>query len=70
MNTQVELAPHGKRSLVLANPVMTASGCFGNGLEFARIFDIQRLGGIVSKGVTLRPRSGNPQPRIIETAAG
>jgi dihydroorotate dehydrogenase (NAD+) catalytic subunit len=60
----------GKRSLSLANPVMTASGTFGNGLEYARIFDIQRLGAIVSKAITLAPRRGNQQPRIAETAAG
>ena len=59
-----------KRSLPLANPVMTASGTFGNGLEYARIFDIQRLGAIVSKAITLKPRRGNVQPRIAETAAG
>ncbi|MFQ5879282.1 MAG: dihydroorotate dehydrogenase [Dehalococcoidia bacterium] len=66
----VELAPAGKRGLQLANPVMTASGTFGNGLEFASVFDIQRLGAIVSKGTTLHPRRGNPQPRIVETPAG
>ena len=60
----------GKRSLVLANPVMTASGTFANGLEYQKVFDIQRLGAIVSKAITLRPRRGNPQPRIAETAAG
>jgi dihydroorotate dehydrogenase (NAD+) catalytic subunit len=49
---------------------MTASGTFGNGLEYAKVFDVQRLGAIVSKAVTLRPRSGNPQPRIWETAGG
>jgi len=49
---------------------MTASGTLGNGLEYARMFDIQRLGAIVSKAITLRPRRGNPQPRIAETAAG
>lgn len=49
---------------------MTASGTFSNGLELARVFDLSRLGGIVSKGVTLRPRRGNPTPRIVETAAG
>jgi len=70
MDLAVDLAPKGKRSLVLANPVMPASGCFGNGLEFSKILDIQRLGAIVSKGVTLRPRAGNPQFRIVETAAG
>jgi len=49
---------------------MTASGTFGNGLEYGKVFDIQRLGAIVSKAITLRPRQGNAQPRIIETAAG
>jgi len=49
---------------------MTASGTFGNGLEYVKVFDIQRLGAIVSKAITLRPRRGNPQPRIAETAAG
>src|ERR1700694_3697020 len=49
---------------------MTAAGTFGNGLEYARIFDIQRLGAIVSKAITRKPRKGNVQPRIAETAAG
>ncbi len=49
---------------------MTASGTFGNGLEYAKILDVQRLGAIVSKAITLRPRRGNAQPRIVETAAG
>ncbi len=70
MNLTVDLAPGRKRGLPLANPVMTASGTFGNGLEYVKIFDIQRLGAIVSKAVTLRPRRGNVQPRIAETAAG
>jgi len=70
VNLSVDLAPGRKSSLYLANPVMTASGTFGNGLEHVNVFDIQRLGAIVSKAVTLRPRRGNPQPRIAETAAG
>jgi dihydroorotate dehydrogenase (NAD+) catalytic subunit len=65
-----DLISGGKRSLSLKNPVMTASGTFGNGLEYARIFDIERLGAIVSKAITLKPRRGNVQPRIAETAAG
>lgn len=69
-NLCVELAPSAKRELVLRNPVMTASGTSGNGLELARSFDINRLGGLLSKGVTLKPRRGNPNPRIVETAAG
>lgn len=69
-NTTTDLIPGGKGSLSLRNPVMTASGTFGNGLEYARIFDIQRLGAIVSKAITRKPRRGNVQPRIAETAAG
>ena len=70
MNLNVELAPGHKSGLPLANPVMTASGTFGNGLDYVKVFDIQRLGAIVSKAVTLRPRHGNVQPRIAETAGG
>ena len=70
MNLNVELAPGHKSGLPLANPVMTASGTFGNGLDYVKVFDIQRLGAIVSKAVTLRPRRGNIQPRIAETAGG
>ena len=70
MNLTVDLAPGRKNGLPLSNPVMTASGTFGNGLEYQKVFDIQRLGAIVSKAVTRRPRRGNVQPRIAETAAG
>jgi dihydroorotate dehydrogenase (NAD+) catalytic subunit len=70
VNLSVELAPRRKRGLLLANPVMTASGTFGSGLEFAKVFDIQKLGAIVSKATTLRPRSGHPQPRTAETPCG
>jgi dihydroorotate dehydrogenase (NAD+) catalytic subunit len=49
---------------------MAASGTFGYGTEYAGIIDIQRLGAIVSKGITLLPRQGNPQPRLVETTAG
>jgi len=66
----VELAPHRKRGLMLKNPVMTASGTFGYGMEYAKVFDIQRLGAIICKGTTLRPRLGNPPPRLWETPAG
>ena len=59
-----------KQSLVLRNPVLVASGTFSNGLEYARIIEIERLGAIVSKGVTRRPRRGNDTPRTVETAAG
>lgn len=70
MNLAVELAPGRKRGLLLANPVMAASGTFGYGLELAKTIDIQRLGAIVCKGTTLRARRGNPQPRTVETSAG
>ena len=73
VDMRVDLAPGScKRSdgLVLRNPVMTASGTFSNGIEFSRVFDLSRLGAIVSKGVTLKPRRGNPMPRIAETPSG
>ena len=70
VNLTVELLPGHKQGLSLSNPVMTASGTFANGLEYAKTLDIQRLGAIVSKAITLKPRRGNVQPRIIETAAG
>lgn len=54
----------------LKNPVMTASGTFGYGLEFSELVDLNRLGGIVVKGVSLKPDAGNPPPRIVETASG
>lgn len=66
----VDLAPGAKRSLVLPNPVMVASGTFGYGTEYARVFDIQRLGGIVTKTTTLAPRRGNRPVRIAETPGG
>ncbi|MCX6003102.1 MAG: dihydroorotate dehydrogenase [Chloroflexi bacterium] len=70
MNLSVQLAPKNKKGLLLANPVMTASGTFGYGTEYGHLFDIQKLGAIVCKGTTLEPRDGNPQPRIVETAGG
>jgi len=50
--------------------VLTDPGTFGYGTEYAQVIDIQRLGAIICKGITLRPRLGNPQPRLMETAAG
>src|SRR5436309_4868362 len=52
------------------NPVLTASGTFGYGKEFAHLIDLNRLGGIVVKGISAEPMSGNPSPRIYETEAG
>jgi len=56
--------------LVLRNPVMPASGCFGFGREYARFYDLSVLGAIAVKATTLEPRSGNPTPRVAETPAG
>lgn len=54
----------------LKNPVMVASGTFGYGEEYSELIDLNKLGAIVTKSVTLNPRSGNPPPRICETPAG
>ncbi|WP_029459322.1 dihydroorotate dehydrogenase [Solidesulfovibrio alcoholivorans] len=64
-NASVRLA-----GLALKNPILTASGTFGYGLEFAPYGDLQALGGIVVKGLSLKPRLGNPMPRIAETPCG
>ena len=56
--------------LALKNPVMTASGTFGYGLEFADFIDLNRLGGFIVKGTTLLPREGNDYPRMAETPSG
>ena len=66
----IQLAPHNKRGLKLKNPVMAASGTIGYGTEYAELVDIERLGAIVTKGTTLSPCPGNPQPRLVETASG
>ena len=56
--------------LRLKNPVMTASGTFGYGLEFADLMPLDGIGGIIVKGTTLKPREGNDYPRMAETASG
>ena len=56
--------------LLLKNPVMTASGTFGYGEEFADFVDLSRLGGVIVKGTTLHHREGNPYPRMAETPSG
>jgi dihydroorotate dehydrogenase (NAD+) catalytic subunit len=56
--------------IALKNPVIAASGTFGYGLEFSPFLDLNSLGGIVVKGLSLKPNPGNPPPRIIETAGG
>ena len=68
MNCTVTLP--GERPLFLKNPILTASGTFGYGAEFAPYGDLTSLGGIIVKGLSLVPRAGNPTPRIAETAAG
>ncbi len=56
--------------LRLKNPVITASGTYGYGREYSSIVDVNDLGGIVVKGISLKPRPGNPPPRIVETPCG
>ncbi len=65
MNTLVNLG-----GIVMKNPVTTASGTFGFGLEYQTYVNLQRLGAITVKGTTLKPRLGNPPPRIAETPSG
>ena len=64
-NLEVEIA-----GIKLKNPVMTASGTFGYGEEFSPFIDLDKLGAMVLKGITLKPKMGNPPPRIIETSSG
>lgn len=66
----VDLSVEAARGLWLKNPVLTASGTFGQGIEYAELIDVTRLGAIVNKGTTPRARPGNPQYRIAETPAG
>jgi dihydroorotate dehydrogenase (NAD+) catalytic subunit len=70
MKLSVDIAPNNKRGLKLKNPVVAASGTVGYGTEYAEMVDVGRLGAIVCKGTTLKPRQGNPQPRLCETASG
>ena len=65
MNTKVSIA-----GIELKNPVMTASGTFGSGMEYAELTDISRLGAIVTKGVAITPWEGNATPRVTETSGG
>ena len=66
LKTQVHIG----RGLTIKNPVMTASGTFGYGLEYGDFIDLNRLGGVLVKGTTLHPRQGNPYPRMVETPSG
>ena len=65
INTKVTLA-----GVELKNPVMTASGTFGSGAEYSEFVDLNKLGGVVTKGVANVPWPGNPAPRVTETASG
>lgn len=65
MNTAVKIA-----GVTFKNPIITASGTFGYGKEYAEFYDINCLGGICTKGITLEPREGNDAPRIAETNMG
>ena len=66
---EVTLAGNG-RSFTLQNPIMTASGTFGFGFEFEPYGDLNVLGGIVVKGLSLEARDGNPMPRIADSPSG
>ena len=66
----VDLTVDAARGLRLRNPVLTASGTFGQGVEYAELIDVSRLGAIVNKGTTVLARPGNPQYRIAETPSG
>jgi len=79
--TSPELAPIAKRpsgvdlrvrvgAVLLQNPVLAASGTFGYGVEFAHLVDLNRLGGIVTKGLSLEPMAGSPPPRMQEAVGG
>lgn len=70
MAATVELAPHNPYGLALKCPVMAAAGCFGYGVEYARIVDVARLGAIVTRSTTLRGRRAVRPPQLIETPAG
>ena len=65
VNTAIQIG-----GIPLKNPVMTASGTYGYGLEYSDFIDLSKLGGIVVKGTTLNPRQGNPYPRMAETPSG
>jgi dihydroorotate dehydrogenase (NAD+) catalytic subunit len=66
----VDLEVEIGRGLRLPNPILVASGTFGYGIEYGDVVDVDRLGGICCKGTTLRPRIGNPTPRVAETPGG
>ena len=64
-NTKVKIG-----SISFENPIWVASGTFGYGTEIPELVDVEKLGAIVTKSITLNPREGNPPPRIVETSSG
>ncbi len=69
-DVDVDLSVDLGRGLILPNPILVASGTFGYGVEYGDVVDVDRLGAICCKGTTLRPRIGNPTPRVTETPGG
>ena len=69
-SVEVDLSVELGRGLVLPNPILVASGTFGYGVEYGDVVEVDRLGAICCKGTTLRPRIGNPTPRVTETPGG
>jgi dihydroorotate dehydrogenase (NAD+) catalytic subunit len=70
LDAPIDLSVDLGRGLVLPNPILVASGTFGYGIEYGDVVDVDRLGAICCKGTTLRPRIGNPTPRVTETPGG
>jgi len=70
VRADIDLSVDLGRGLVLPNPILVASGTFGYGIEYGDVVDVDRLGGICCKGTTLKPRIGNPTPRVTETPGG
>src|SRR4029077_2466737 len=68
VDLSVALVP--SRDLLLANPILVASGTFGYGIQYGRVVESQRRGAICCKGTTLKARIGNPTPRVTETPGG
>ncbi len=66
----IDLAPNNPYGLALASPVLTAAGCFGYGVEYARLVDVERIGAIVTRSTTLYRRRVARPPRLVETPAG
>src|SRR4051794_11648364 len=66
----IDLAPHNPYGLTLRRPVLTAAGCFGYGVEYARLADIAGIGAIITRSTTLHRRRVSQPPQLIETPAG